>query len=183
MPLRRAVAVAWEAGAVYVQRKHNRPVSPQDLLAHVDPIAAKFVTNDWLRDRDFELTFTNGCFDIIHSGHLELLKYCKSIGNKVVVAVNSDESVKVLKGCDRPINTLAHRMQMLAQLSCVDYVVSFEEETPEEILGDISPNILVKGGDYCPDDVVGKDLVEEVRIFPLMADQSTTHLIEKIKSL
>ena len=121
--------------------------------------------------------FTNGCFDILHRGHVELLQYCKTIGY-VIVGVNSDASVKRLKGITRPINNQNDRVFILQSLSCVDRVVIFDEDTPYEIIRDIKPDIIVKGGDYRPDQVVGGDLAE-VRIFNIVPGYSTTKIIDR----
>ena len=126
--------------------------------------------------------FTNGCFDILHRGHVELLKYCSSIacpamGGCVVVGLNSDESVKKLKGDDRPINNQKDRKFLLQSLRFVDDVVIFEEDTPYELIKRFEPDIIVKGGDYDPDTVVGSDLCE-VRIFDHKEGYSTTNLLE-----
>ena len=123
--------------------------------------------------------FTNGCFDIIHRGHLELLKYCKSLGNKVVVGLNSDKSIKRLKGKKRPINKENDRKFHLESLVYVDSVIIFEENTPYELIQKIKPNIIVKGGDYTVKDVVGNDLAE-VRIFNRVKGYSTTKKIQDI---
>ena len=124
--------------------------------------------------------FTNGCFDLIHRGHLELLKYAKSLGDKLVVAVNSDSSVKKLKGNSRPINNLIDRMEVLSSLEVVDYVVSFDDITPYGVIKEISPDILVKGTDWSGN-IVGSDLVSEVKEFELVENLSTTLVIDRIK--
>lgn len=179
-----AAAFAYEAGTVYVQNKHNKPVSKYDLIKYVDPIAAKFVEPDFLKNRDYKLVFTNGCFDLgLHKGHLECLSKAKQFGDKLVVAINSDASVQALKGKKRPIVELAERMSYIAALEFVDFVISFDEETPYELIKTIQPDIIVKGGDYKPEDVSGHDLVEKVVIIPLVENKSTTDRINKIKKL
>jgi D-beta-D-heptose 7-phosphate kinase/D-beta-D-heptose 1-phosphate adenosyltransferase len=177
--LKRAIPLAWEAGALYVQKKHNSVVTPLRLRTEINPLLGKFVSPEELEDRDFDITFTNGCFDVLHPGHLHLLRYCKSIGNRVVVAVNSDESVEYLKGPGRPVHTLDDRMNMLAALEYVDFVVAFDAETPAELIEQLCPEVLVKGGDYAPEDVVGSDLVPDVRICPLYEGHSTTSILAK----
>ena len=123
--------------------------------------------------------FTNGCFDIIHRGHLELLMYCKNLGEKVIVGLNSDESVKRLKGKKRPINNQKDRKFLLESLIFVDEVIIFNEDTPYNLIKKIMPNIIVKGGDYKIKEVVGND-ISEVRIFKYVKDYSTTKKIKDI---
>lgn len=129
--------------------------------------------------------FTNGCFDILHVGHIRYLNLAREMGDALIVAVNSDASVKRLKGEARPINGLNDRMELLAAMEAVDYVIPFDEDTPYEIISEILPDVIVKGGDYKPEDVVGKDIVEarggEVIILPFTEDRSTTAIIEKLE--
>ena len=126
-----------------------------------------------------KIVFTNGCFDILHRGHVELLKHCKSIGDKVYVGLNSDDSVKKLKGPRRPYNAQMDRKLILESIRFVDEVCIFDEETPYELIKKIKPDIIVKGGDYAPNDVVGSDLCE-VEIFNFVDGYSTTSTLEKI---
>ncbi|MEO0285493.1 MAG: D-glycero-beta-D-manno-heptose 1-phosphate adenylyltransferase [candidate division WOR-3 bacterium] len=131
------------------------------------------------------IVFTNGCFDIIHRGHIEYLYFAKSQGDILVVAVNSDDSVKRIKGPERPINRLEDRMIVLSALEMVDFVVSFEEDTPYEIIKMIKPHIIVKGGDYRVEDVVGKEIVEayggRVVIAPFVEGFSTSGILRRVK--
>ena len=129
----------------------------------------------------FELNrtiFTNGCFDVLHRGHVELLKFCKSLGN-VVVGINSDSSVTKLKGANRPINNQLDRKYILESIRYVDKVLIFDELTPLELIIQLQPSIIVKGGDYKVDDVVGND-ISEGRIFPFVEGYSSTSLIKGI---
>lgn len=125
--------------------------------------------------------FTNGCFDILHIGHVRLLKFAKTLGDKLIVGVNSDESVKRLKGTSRPINALESRMEILQALSCVDEVVSFDEDTPYNLISKIKPGIIVKGGDYNASEVVGSD-ISKVVIYNLVGDISTTKILNHEKN-
>jgi D-beta-D-heptose 7-phosphate kinase/D-beta-D-heptose 1-phosphate adenosyltransferase len=125
--------------------------------------------------------FTNGCFDIIHRGHLDLLKFCKSSGNTVIVGLNSDESIKRLKGENRPINNEKDRKYILQSLKFVDKVIVFNEDTPYNLIKQIKPDLIVKGGDYRSDQVVGSDLCE-VAIFEYVEGYSTTKTIKDITS-
>tara|TARA_R100001163_G_C5064186_1_gene201697 strand:+ start:1641 stop:2039 length:399 start_codon:yes stop_codon:yes gene_type:complete len=125
------------------------------------------------------IVFTNGCFDIIHRGHIELLKFCKSIGDRVIVGLNSDCSVKRLKGEARPINSQDDRSQILKSIKYVDEVIIFEEDTPLMLIKQVQPDIIVKGGDYQKEDVVGKGIAEVI-IFETIDGYSTTKTIQDI---
>ena len=127
------------------------------------------------------LIFTNGCFDIIHRGHLELLRFCKGNGNTVFVGINSDKSVKRLKGDNRPVNNQEDRKFMLESLKYVDKVIVFDEDTPYNLIKHIRPDIIVKGNDYKKEDVVGSDLCK-VSIFENVEGYSTTKSIQNISN-
>ena len=134
------------------------------------------------------VVFTNGCFDILHRGHATYLEQARNLGASLVVGVNSDASVRRQgKGDDRPINGLEDRMSVLASLACVDAVVSFEEDTPFNLINTILPNHLVKGGDWAIKDIVGGDVVTkhggQVHSIAFEHDRSTTALLQKIRSL
>lgn len=133
------------------------------------------------------IVFTNGCFDILHLGHLDYLEQARSLGDRLVLGLNSDDSVRRLKGPERPVNEVFFRSRMLAALEFVDAVVVFDEDTPYELIRFVSPDILVKGGDYLADNVVGADIVKElggeVKILPFTEGFSTTSFIERIKTL
>jgi D-beta-D-heptose 7-phosphate kinase/D-beta-D-heptose 1-phosphate adenosyltransferase len=190
MNIFKAIEIAWDAGAVYVQKKYNSPIAPYDLLKYIDPIKAKLVNANFLRksNRDFKLVFTNGCFDIMHAGHLTALQFAKSNGDKLVVAVNSDASVKKIKGENRPIVPIAERKQLLASLEVVDFVVDFDDDTPYNVIREIEPDIICKSGDYLkdvppdhPKYVVGSDIAEVI-IAPYIQGHSTTNIVERIKN-
>lgn len=134
-----------------------------------------------------KVVFTNGCFDILHAGHVEYLSEARERGDRLIVAINDDAGVNRLKGEGRPINNFERRSTMLAGLTSVDWVVAFSEDTPENLLHEIKPDVLVKGGDYSVDEVVGADIVAaydgEVAVLKLVDGLSTTALAEKIKRL
>jgi D-beta-D-heptose 7-phosphate kinase/D-beta-D-heptose 1-phosphate adenosyltransferase len=138
------------------------------------------------RLRGKKIVFTNGCFDILHAGHVIYLQQAKQLGDILIVAINDDDSVKRLKGPGRPINNTAQRMAVLASLGVVDWVVSFSDDTPERLLKKIKPDILVKGGDYSVDQVVGVDIVNayggDVRVLGVIKNLSTTSIIERVKT-
>ncbi|MBI4690206.1 MAG: D-glycero-beta-D-manno-heptose 1-phosphate adenylyltransferase [Nitrospirae bacterium] len=128
------------------------------------------------------VVFTNGCFDIIHVGHVRYLKDAKALGDVLVVGLNSDMSVSAIKP-GRPINPQDHRAEILASLYMVDYVTLFDEDTPHELIKLLQPDILVKGGDWKKEDIVGSDIAKETYSLPYVKGISTTELIEKIKKL
>ena len=175
--LEQACEISFAAGRYYVQRKHNSPICPIDLL---DLAKIKYVKNPkLLTRRNFDLVFSNGCFDYgLTAAHVECLKFAKKQGDKLVVAVNGDDSVRRLKGSGRPILPVEDRVKIIASLDCVDYVVTFEEDTPYEIIKQIAPKYIVKGGDYNKDEVVGSDL-SKVIIFKKLDCISTTEKILK----
>ena len=151
-------------------------------------MSEEFVTPEGFR----EIVFTNGVFDILHEGHIELLKHCRDLKSLfsghydkefrngwVVVGINSDESTKRLKGEDRPVNSQDVRKRNLEKIPFVDEVIIFEEDTPYELIKELEPYCIVKGGDYEPDDVVGKDIAP-VYIVPTVEGYSTTKIIEEM---
>jgi D-glycero-beta-D-manno-heptose 1-phosphate adenylyltransferase len=134
-----------------------------------------------------EVVFTNGCFDILHLGHIDYLEKARALGNRLVVAVNTDKSVKRLKGEERPLNNEEARARLLAALAFVDAVVLFAEDTPKELIEWLQPDILVKGNDYLAENIIGADIVKakggRVETISLVDGFSTTNIVEKIKSL
>lgn len=136
------------------------------------------------KNAGMEVVFTNGCFDILHAGHIQVLEQAKSKGDKLIVALNTDQSVQQLKGKNRPIQNEQTRTQVMAALQCVDMVVLFDEETPLQLIEAIQPDVLVKGGDYIVEEIVGYATVIEhggkVEIIPFLNDYSTTNVIKKI---
>lgn len=131
--------------------------------------------------RDKKIVFTNGCFDILHAGHVTYLEKAKSFGDLLIVGVNADSSVKKLKGESRPINNEQDRAYLLSALHAVDYVVIFDQETPLELIKIIQPDVLVKGGDYEGKTVVGSEIAKEVKLVDFVNGKSTTKTIEKIQ--
>ena len=131
-----------------------------------------------------KLVFTNGCFDMLHPGHVRYLREARALGDCLVVAVNADETVGRLKGKERPLTSLLERMEVLAALGSVDYVVGFEEETPAAVIEAILPDVLVKGGDWTKDKIVGRDTVEQAggRVYslPFAPGHSSSGIIERI---
>lgn len=133
------------------------------------------------RQAGARIVFTNGCFDILHRGHATYLQAAKARGDKLVVGVNSDASVRRLKGEGRPVNNEDDRAYLLASLAAVDYVIIFSEDTPAELLAQIRPDVLVKGGDYRLEEVVGREFACEVQLIDFVDGYSTTQIIQKMK--
>lgn len=138
-----------------------------------------------LKAQGERIVFTNGCFDLLHPGHVRYLYAARQMGDYLVVAVNTDRSVKIIKGAARPVQSQEERTELLAALSFVDAVVLFDEDNPLNVIRHLVPNVLVKGGDWTEDKIIGADVVKEaggvVKSIPFVAGYSTTALIEKIE--
>ncbi len=139
---------------------------------------------DELRRQNRKVVFTNGCFDLLHSGHVYIFREAKKLGDVFIVAVNEDESVRRIKGESRPIFILEERLEVLEAIEDIDYLISFSEETPQRIIAALLPDVLVKGGDWAPEEVIGKREVEEaggkVVIIPYLEGRSTSEIIDRI---
>jgi D-beta-D-heptose 7-phosphate kinase / D-beta-D-heptose 1-phosphate adenosyltransferase len=136
-----------------------------------------------IKQTNKKIVFTNGCYDILHYGHLTFLEEAKKMGDILIVALNSDSSVKMNKGENRPINNIEYRIKQMSAINYVDFVVVFEEKTPEDIIKQIRPNILVKGGDYQIENILGREYADETRIIMYQAGFSTTKIIEKMNNM
>jgi D-beta-D-heptose 7-phosphate kinase/D-beta-D-heptose 1-phosphate adenosyltransferase len=135
-----------------------------------------------LKTEGKRLVFSNGCFDIIHAGHIRYLKEAKALGDVLILGLNSDKSVSAIKP-GRPVNPQDQRAEVLSSLEMVDYVTLFDEETPYELIKLLQPDILVKGGDWKKEDIVGSDIAKETYSLPYIQGISTTEIIERIKKL
>lgn len=194
LPLQNAMYLANLAAGIVVGKVGTSTVSTLELTREMHTHRNTFgvVSEDELtqimrRTKAYgeKIVMTNGCFDLLHIGHITYLQQAKALGDRLIVAVNADESVKILKGESRPINDLSARMAVLAALECVDWVVAFSEETPERIYNQLLPDVLVKGGDYKIEDVVGGEAVISnggaIKILSFVEGYSTSKLIEKSK--
>ena len=165
-------------------------------MSKLDQLQSKIFTARWAENREAveqwvdnlprPLVFTNGCFDILHRGHITYLSRAADLGTSLLVAVNDDDSVKTLqKGGGRPFNPLQDRMILLAALGYIDGVIAFGEETPRELIKLVRPDVLAKGGDWAPDQIVGADEVKSwggsVHSIPFEVDRSTTELVNRIR--
>ncbi|MGC8553175.1 MAG: D-glycero-beta-D-manno-heptose 1-phosphate adenylyltransferase [Phycisphaerae bacterium] len=184
------------AGGLEVERFGCVPLSRGEILAELrraqGSTAAKAAEVSWLaatlseqRRQGRKIVFTNGVFDILHAGHVQYLQFARSQGDLLVVGVNSDDSVRRLKGSKRPINSLQDRLAVLAALQAVDYVVAFEDDTPQQLVEALQPDVLVKGADYENKPIAGADVVKQrggqVVLAPLLAGRSTTAVVERSK--
>ena len=188
-----AADLAAAAAAIVVGKDGTTCCSAAELRDYVSAEGAKLADRARLRElagaareTGRRIVFTNGCFDILHRGHITYLNRAKALGDVLVVGVNSDASVRRLKGDERPINPVDDRIEVLAALSCVDQVVVFDEETPIDVIRDLEPEVYVKGGDYTretlPEAAVVESLGGRVVILPYVADVSTTGVIERIRA-
>lgn len=190
--LENACRLANSAAGVVVAKVGTSTVTPRELAqARAHEVVGVSESVDQLLERlqahraaGERIVFTNGCFDILHAGHVAYLNEAASLGDRLVVAVNSDRSVSALKGPTRPVNHAQQRMAVLAGLQAVDHVIEFDEDTPKNLLHAVRPDVLVKGGDYNDiTEVVGYEIVQsyggDVRVLGVVAGVSTTQIIEK----
>ncbi len=191
-----SVTAANAAAGITVGKSGAASVTPGELRSHFSAAgeedSSRLKTRkelskilSGLRARGRKIVFTNGCFDLFHAGHLRLLNDARKWGDVLVVAINSDASVSKLKGKGRPFVSESGRAALLSSLGCVDYVTVFGEDTPLQLIKELRPDVLVKGGDYKPEEVVGKEIVEEaggeVKIIPLAPGLSSSSIARKIK--
>ncbi|WP_220272022.1 bifunctional D-glycero-beta-D-manno-heptose-7-phosphate kinase/D-glycero-beta-D-manno-heptose 1-phosphate adenylyltransferase HldE [Crenobacter cavernae] len=196
MDMPSAVALSNVAAGVVVAKLGTATVSPLELKRALQgsSVAGQrgvydeadlLLQVDAARGKGERIVMTNGCFDILHPGHIDYLEKAKALGDRLIVAVNGNASVKRLKGEDRPVNSLGVRMRMLSALACVDWVVPFAEDTPARLIGEVLPDVLVKGGDYAVAEIAGGDKVMaaggEVSVLKFVAGHSTSELINKIQ--
>ncbi|MDP9954618.1 D-beta-D-heptose 7-phosphate kinase/D-beta-D-heptose 1-phosphate adenosyltransferase [Epilithonimonas hungarica] len=185
-----AVKLANKAAGVVVRKTGTEPITYEELEDSIESLREE---NKVVESHDIEklskiikgknksIVFTNGCFDIIHQGHIKYLQEAKKYGDVLVIGLNSDTSIKRLKGPERPIKKEDERAVIMSSLGMVDYVVVFEEDTPARIIEQIKPDVLVKGGDYKIEDIVGREYAKETIVIPFVEGFSTTSTIEKIK--
>ena len=195
MPIEAATQISNLAAGIVVGKLGTATVSCDELkeaLSHQQVLHRGVVSEQALleavekaRNRGETVVMTNGCFDILHAGHVTYLEEASKLGDRLVVAVNVDETVRALKGDDRPVNTVENRMRVLAALGCVDWVLPFSEETPERLICDVKPDLLVKGGDNDPDKIPGAKCVREnggqVAVMTYVNGISTTEIVKSIR--
>lgn len=202
-PLKQSMHIAQTAAAIVVGKLGTQPIRREELDAALRAQTNEKTNNfstlqkissvDELKTilgepttRNKKVVFTNGCFDILHAGHLTYLEQARSLGDVLVVGVNSDASIRQLKGSSRPIVALEHRLRLLAGLACIDHVVSFDEPTPIQLIANLLPNVLIKGADYTKDTIVGAEIVERhggiVNTIELVPGLSTSSIVKKIQN-
>ena len=190
-----AITIANDAAGIKVSKVGTAPVLIEELISYygkekkssnIEKVVTKDEIIEILKNREGKIVvFTNGCFDILHYGHVSYLSKAANQGDILIVGLNSDESVRRLKGVTRPVNSQYDRSNILAALECVDYVVIFGDETPESLIESIKPHVLVKGADYKPEQVVGREFVESyggrLELIPFIENHSTSNIISKIR--
>ncbi len=197
LSIEKAIKIANKAAAITIARQGTSSISKiefENLINEeqfknklmLDQTSLEILMKEY-RARGQKIVMTNGCFDILHPGHINYLIKAKALGDCLIVAINSDEAVKRLKGANRPINNLSYRATMLNALESVDGVISFSEDTPEKLYGEFTPDILVKGGDYSINNIVGSSSVlsfgGQVKVIDYLEGFSTTNIIERISKL
>lgn len=189
-PIEEAIFLANKAAGIVVGKIGTSPILYRELQAKLQSVkeACKVIERNELADTVKELkeqgkriVFTNGCFDILHRGHVTYLNKARQPGDILILGLNSDNSVRRLKGSSRPINDEAARATVMAALQAVDYVVIFEEDTPLNVIKTVQPDILVKGGDYQIEDIVGREYARSTATIPFVDGYSTTQTIEKMR--
>ena len=191
LDIKAAAAFANKAAAVVVGKLGSATVTLDEVEAYEHSLGnatsqSKIKTKEELLallkpSKNQKIVFTNGCFDILHVGHVKYLEIARQFGDILIVGLNSDDSIRRLKGASRPINTLEDRAYILASLESVSFVVPFSEDTPLALIEAIRPDVLVKGADYEGKEVVGSQIAKEVRLVQFVEGKSTTHIIEKVK--
>lgn len=184
MTIRDTIRFANYCGELKVSHLGTYNVSPIDILGFNGTKIIKKTedTIKILKRENKKIVFTNGCFDIIHYGHLKLLQDAKRMGDILIVGLNSDDSIKVNKGDSRPINNIEMRVNQLSALNYVDYIIIFNDPTPYNVIEKIRPNILVKGGDYKMENIIGREFCDEIKIIPYEEGYSTTNMVKKMKN-
>lgn len=195
LPFESAARLANLGAGIVVGKVGTSTVSPQELMAAVGllhPATDQKITSVPLleniladeRRKGKKIVFTNGCFDLLHVGHVKYLQEARQLGDLLILGLNTDDSIRRLKGPNRPLIGEEERAHILAALNCIDYVVVFDEDTPLELISALRPDVLVKGGNYTPDEVVGRELVESfggvVKLIDFVDGKSTTGIVEKI---
>lgn len=187
--LEKSVYYANKAASIVVRKAGTVPILYDEFISIIEKKEKtklinleqlKFILED-LRKKNKKIVFTNGCFDILHAGHITYLEKAKELGNVLIVGLNTDDSIKRIKGDKRPIQNQEDRAKILSSLESVDFIVLFNEETPEKLIKMIQPDFLIKGSDYNVDDIVGKQYATNTITIPLMEGRSTTSIIQKIK--
>jgi D-beta-D-heptose 7-phosphate kinase/D-beta-D-heptose 1-phosphate adenosyltransferase len=168
-------------GTTSVKKIGTYELSHSDILSAYGSIKNKIFTDDivyHLKKSNNKIVFTNGCFDILHIGHIKYLDEAKKLGDILIVGINTDESIKRNKGISRPINTLEDRINFLNKFDFIDFIVPFDSDTPIDLIKQIKPDFLVKGGDYNPDTVVGKEYAKQTLCLSYTSGKSTTKILE-----
>jgi D-beta-D-heptose 7-phosphate kinase/D-beta-D-heptose 1-phosphate adenosyltransferase len=184
--IKSALKIATYLGTLSVKKIGTYEISHNDILSAYKWIKNKEFNQEMLyhlKNSNNKIVFTNGCFDVLHIGHLTYLEEAKKLGDILILGLNSDNSIKRLKGDKRPINNLQDRITFLNKLDFIDFIIPFDEDTPIEIIKLIQPDILVKGGDYTIESIVGREFAKETIILPFVDGKSSTNIINRLKDL
>jgi len=185
MDLYISLKLATYLGTLSVKKIGTYEISHNDILSAYKWIKNKEFNKDilyHLKNSNNKIVFTNGCFDVLHVGHLSYLEEAKKLGDILILGLNSDESIKRLKGDSRPINNLNDRITFLNKLDFIDFIITFDDDTPYDVIKLIQPDILVKGGDYNIDSIIGREFAKETIILPFVDGKSSTNIINKLYS-
>jgi len=186
LDIKSSLKLATYLGTLSVKKIGTYEISHNDILLAYKWIKNKEFNQDilyHLKNSNNKIVFTNGCFDVLHIGHISYLEEAKKLGHILILGLNSDDSIKRLKGNSRPINNLNDRITFLNKLDFIDFIIPFNEDTPLEIIKLIQPDILVKGGDYAIDSIVGREFAKETIILPFVDGKSSTNIINKLNDL
>ncbi|MEJ5273348.1 MAG: D-glycero-beta-D-manno-heptose 1-phosphate adenylyltransferase [Spirochaetota bacterium] len=189
--IEKAITIANKAASIVIQKAGTTPILYDEFISILEKKEKTKLVNlnelkliiEDLRKKNKKIVFTNGCFDILHAGHVIYLEKAKELGNVLIVGLNTDSSIKKIKGKDRPLQNQDDRAKILSGLESVDFVVFFDEPTPENLIKQIKPDILVKGSDYKIEEIVGRQYAEQTVTIEYIDGKSTTSIINKIKKL
>jgi len=181
LDIQTVLKIATFLGTTSVKKIGTYELSHSDIISAYGSIKNKIFTDDiiyHIKKSNNKIVFTNGCFDILHIGHIKYLTEAKNLGDILIIGINTDESIKRNKGASRPINTLEDRINFLKKFDFIDFIIPFDSDTPLELIKKIEPDFLVKGGDYNPDNVVGKEYAKNTLCLSFTPDKSSTKIIE-----
>jgi D-beta-D-heptose 7-phosphate kinase/D-beta-D-heptose 1-phosphate adenosyltransferase len=177
--------IATYLGTLSVKKIGTYEINQSDIINAYKWVKNKDLSKNSLyhiKKSNLKIVFTNGCFDILHIGHITYLEEAKKLGDILIIGLNDDDSIKRLKGTNRPINNLKDRITFLSKFDFIDFIIPFSEDTPLDLIKEINPDILIKGGDYKIEDIIGREYAKETIVLPFVEEKSTTNIINKLKN-